>query len=313
MTFEQMQYVVAVYKYGTISQAAQMLNISHPSISRAITNLELELGIHIFVRSRSGTRPTIEGEQVIHLAKEILDKHDEMLKINRDFVLRGVVNILTYPMSSLLSLTPALQQFQDSFPELTINVSERDLSFIVDSVRNKQVGIAFVLLTPYVRSLLGTEFEYVTLQERDFCVLCDKDHEIADRECISLEECLQYPLVTNSDPLIIENIIWMLKNVGTPKFTFYSNDESLRKAIIKGSKNIAFFYPEREAIAALSSNFRVIPIIENHARLKAEYVCIYNKGRRFSFLERKLLSLIRGEAKKAGAEECDDLCDDPLL
>ena len=68
MTFEQMQYVVAVYKYGTISQAAQMLNISHPSISRAITNLELELGIHIFVRSRSGTRPTIEGEQVIHLA-----------------------------------------------------------------------------------------------------------------------------------------------------------------------------------------------------------------------------------------------------
>lgn len=303
MTFEQMQYVVAVFKYGTISQAAQMLNISHPTISRAITNLELELGIHIFIRSRSGTRPTIEGEKVINLAKEIIDKHDEMLKINRDFVLRGVVNILTYPMSNLLSMTPALQKFQSKFPELTINVSERDISFVVESVRNKQVGIAFVLLTPYVRSILGTEFDYTVLQERDFCVLCAKDHEIAGRENISLEECLQYPLVSNSDPLIIENITWMLKDKGTPKFTFYSNDDKLRREIIKDGRSIAFFYPEREAIATLSQDFRVIPIEENHSRLKAEYVCIYDKGRRFSFLERKLISLMKEEAKRISAEK----------
>ena len=54
-------YVIAVAECKSISQAAEMLYISQPSLSRYLSNLENELGCRLFTRSKSGMKLTPEG------------------------------------------------------------------------------------------------------------------------------------------------------------------------------------------------------------------------------------------------------------
>lgn len=65
MHIEQLKYIVEVTKTRSISIAAQNLHVSQSTISKAITNLEQELGINLFTRSRLGAIPTAEGKNII--------------------------------------------------------------------------------------------------------------------------------------------------------------------------------------------------------------------------------------------------------
>ena len=56
MTLQQLRYVVMVADTGTITEAANRLYISQPSLTNAIHELEKEMGINIFNRDRKSTR-----------------------------------------------------------------------------------------------------------------------------------------------------------------------------------------------------------------------------------------------------------------
>ena len=303
MTFEQMQYVVAIAKYGTISKAAQVLNISHPAISRAITNLEIELGIHIFIRSRSGSRLTVEGEKVCAIANQIVELYDEVKKVNQDYILKGMINIFSYPIDDFFVFTPALKKFREEFPELTINISEQSISQIFESLRNNQIGIAFVLLTPSISETIKQEFDYTTLYNCKFCVICSEEHPYANESRLTLEQCQKYPLVVNTEPYIIKNISDMFQGIGTPQIMFYTNSDNLRRKILSDNHSLAFFSPATiingQNAFEKNSHLKVIPVYNTHQNLNGQFICIYKKGRKLSFLERKLLSLIKKEISKS--------------
>ena len=58
MTFEQLRYIIEIQRAGTILAAAEKLNVSPPAISKAISNLEDELQINIFILTKTGSYPT---------------------------------------------------------------------------------------------------------------------------------------------------------------------------------------------------------------------------------------------------------------
>lgn len=74
MRLEQLEYFVETAKQHTMSGAAQELSISPQNISKAISQLERELGATLFSRSKQGVTLTPIGESVFAVAAEILDK-----------------------------------------------------------------------------------------------------------------------------------------------------------------------------------------------------------------------------------------------
>lgn len=75
MTFVQLQQLLEVHKTGSISQAAKNLFVSQPSISLTLKALEEELGFPIFLRTRKGLIPTIQGTDVIDHATRICESY----------------------------------------------------------------------------------------------------------------------------------------------------------------------------------------------------------------------------------------------
>ena len=68
MHLTQIEYLLAVYKYGSISKAAQELYTSQSTISSALKNLEEELNTTLFMRSKKGISFTAKGMSILQSA-----------------------------------------------------------------------------------------------------------------------------------------------------------------------------------------------------------------------------------------------------
>ncbi|GAA3149959.1 LysR family transcriptional regulator [Nonomuraea salmonea] len=78
MNLQQLRYVVATAEHRTMTDAARSLYIAQPALSRAIRDLERELGMTLFARSGRGVVVTAQGRRVVKLAQEALDAVHEI-------------------------------------------------------------------------------------------------------------------------------------------------------------------------------------------------------------------------------------------
>ncbi|QAY65523.1 LysR family transcriptional regulator [Paenibacillus protaetiae] len=78
MNLEQLGYAVEVAKARSFSAASKRLFLSQSAVSQAVMNLEEELGVKLYLRTKSGASVTPEGSLLIAKAEEILNKVDEL-------------------------------------------------------------------------------------------------------------------------------------------------------------------------------------------------------------------------------------------
>lgn len=76
MKLSHLRYIIEVAKTGSITRAAQNLYIGQPNLSKAIKDMETDLGFTVFTRSSKGAVPTQRGAELIRRANELLDKFD---------------------------------------------------------------------------------------------------------------------------------------------------------------------------------------------------------------------------------------------
>ena len=97
-TFRQLEYMVAVGDAGTIALASQRINVSSPSISAAISQLEEEFGIQLFVRHHAqGLTLTPGGRRIFDEARRILESAGALNDLAGDIsqTARGPISVGT--------------------------------------------------------------------------------------------------------------------------------------------------------------------------------------------------------------------------
>ena len=78
MTIIQLQYTIAVAKYGNFTVAANKSNVTQPTLSMQVQKLEDELGISIFNRNTKPIKTTTIGQKIIDQAKIIIQESNKM-------------------------------------------------------------------------------------------------------------------------------------------------------------------------------------------------------------------------------------------
>ena len=74
MRLTQIQQILEIEKCTSISQAARNLFISQPALSAALNEVELEIGVQIFTRTKQGIRPTQDGLLILNAMKNIANE-----------------------------------------------------------------------------------------------------------------------------------------------------------------------------------------------------------------------------------------------
>ena len=97
MTLLQLEYVMEIWKCGSINKAAQTLFVSQSGLSSAIRELEEEMGIQIFARNNRGVQLTDDGADFLSQIRPILEQQQ---KIKRFYTEKNDRDTLRFSVSS---------------------------------------------------------------------------------------------------------------------------------------------------------------------------------------------------------------------
>ncbi|WP_328593960.1 LysR family transcriptional regulator [Actinomadura macrotermitis] len=148
MQLQQLAYFVAVAEVRHFTQAAELLRIAQPSLSKQIRALEAELGASLFSRARGNITLTPAGEALLPTAKRILaDVETARLEVQELAGLRrGRVRLGATPSLCAGLLGDVLRRFHDAFPGIRILVEEGGSRDLVRELTRGSLDLALVIL-----------------------------------------------------------------------------------------------------------------------------------------------------------------------
>lgn len=112
MTFGQLQYILEIYRTGSVTKAAENLFVSRPGVSLSLRNLEAELGYPIFVRTQQGLIPSPQGELVLEYASRICETRDLINEIGKERKNRIEIGTVNYaPVNT--AILRVLEEYKD--------------------------------------------------------------------------------------------------------------------------------------------------------------------------------------------------------
>ena len=200
MNINQIKYVLAVAASSSMREAATNLYISQPALSASIRELEDELGILLFDRTNKGISLTDEGREFLVYAKKALGQYeileDRYLSKNRDRE-RFSVSTQHYTFS-IKAFTELIKRFDPE--KYNFSIHETKTAEVLDDVRSLKSEVGIISFSGANESVLKKLFkeynlEFVPLMRKETYIYVWKDHELAGREQISLEELKDYPCV----------------------------------------------------------------------------------------------------------------------
>lgn len=130
MNWDDLRYLIALAKGGSLSAAGRLLKTEHTTVSRRVAVLEADLGVRLFERNARHYRLTPEGEQVVDLAFRLEQQALDIQRVatGRRIGVAGTVRISAPPALASHFLVERLNLLLASSPELEVElIAENDL------------------------------------------------------------------------------------------------------------------------------------------------------------------------------------------
>ena len=199
MTLRQIEVIRAVMMTGTISGAADMLNVSAPGISRLVKHTEESLGIRLFERKAGLFTPSVEAARMFDQLREVY-KGVENLQLAVGSLQKGEdvrLSFATAPSIAQFIAARAIRQVRSRYDDLFVDMNVLKIEETADFLLLERGE--FVIMSSAVENA-GIENEQIA--EGRLVVILPEGHDLAQREVISARDLAQESLigVDPSDP-----------------------------------------------------------------------------------------------------------------
>lgn len=208
MNTQYFNYAIEIERTGSITKAAQNLYMAQPNLSKAMKELEEQLGYEIFMRTPGGMIPTEKGRYFLIYAHNILDqlckmeevkwsesKHLQQFRISiprGSYIADSCMNFVAglnpdYGMEILIQETNSIQAINNvAYERFNLGIIRYQLmyeSYFMDFVKSKQLKAEKVWEFPYL-------------------VVMSVEHPLAKKKVLKAEELLAYIEVAHADLMV---------------------------------------------------------------------------------------------------------------
>lgn len=240
LTLTQLRYLVAVARHGSVTAAARMLNVSQPSISVAIDNVEAALGQKLFVRQRgSGIALTSFGRSAVAKAKQVLAEVDELVGLGtRDADVGGELVLGCFEDLAPYFAPALIRAFSQRCPAVTVVV--RDETF---ETLGRRLGDAAIDLGLTYDLGLPSHFARILLHELRPHALLPQGHALASQASVSLAELATLPLITTDQPHSWQHMLDLFLSRGlSPVSQPTTSSFELQRSMVANGFGVAVSY-----------------------------------------------------------------------
>lgn len=297
MRIEQLDYFLAVARYGSISQASNNLFIGQPTLSAAITSLEKELDTKLFKRTKAGMELTPMGLELIPLAEKTLDDFYAIKKkAAKKVITKSHIHIACDASASNMIVTDVVCRCKAIFPEVNLHIHELLPAEVLRHVIEGQATIGIGSAADYI---LPKHQEYADdlslvlkpLYRDELCFCCLPASDFAQHSSVSFDELLEEQ-VAMPESLIYQGIFKHpncyqdFSNMCT-----FSNAETVKRAVLSGA--FVAILPKQLIIGdnRFERNELLALKLTNHSTCYIQYLT-YCQEHPLTDVEKELIQLI---------------------
>ncbi|RUW97859.1 LysR family transcriptional regulator, partial [Mesorhizobium sp. M8A.F.Ca.ET.023.01.1.1] len=230
-TLRQLEYFVAVGEAGSIAKAAEQVNVSPPSISASIAQLEAEFGVQLFVRKHSHALAlTAGGRLFLKEAARLLNDADALHDIAGDIAekVRGPLAIGCLLTFAQIVLPALRKKFEDAYPDVRVRQFERNQGQLFEMLQRGEIDAA---LTYDLE--LSQDMTFEPLMQLPAYVMLPAAHRLAAKAGITPEELVDEPMVLLDLPYSREYFLSAFQPRGLrPKIVERTGDIAVMRSMV---------------------------------------------------------------------------------
>jgi DNA-binding transcriptional LysR family regulator len=240
MEMQQVRYFLALARTLNFTRAAEQSNVSQPALTRAIQQLEHELGGPLFHRERANTHLSELGRMMLPYLEQI---HAQTEAAKQQAKAAKKLDNVTLRIGVMCTIGPALiadliVRFRMAHPNVDLEVTEEGSAELMEMLAKGDLNLALFGLPegPDVR------FHGLPLFQERFVIAVPPDHPLAAKNVISCADTHDQPYVSRANCEIFDAVRRQLRDMGvTWKKVFSSERDDWVQGMIKAGLGIGFF------------------------------------------------------------------------
>lgn len=282
MDLRVLKYFLVVATERNISNAAKILFVSQPALSKQLKELEEELGVILFKRGNRNITLTEDGVYFLSKTKEILSLVDIIVSnLKQKDIISGEINIGAAETLQLEKIFKIISYMTKEFPNIKTNITSGNADEIILKLDSGLLDFAII-----VGFIDKNKYEHLSLPWYDkWGLLIRKDNSLSKKKYIIKDDLKNIPLIiskqTNVDNFLAE---WLGENIDN--FNIVATYNLLYNATLMAKENIGNVLCLDGIINTNSSNLKFLPL---KPELKTSLSIIWKKNKSLSNVAKKFL------------------------
>ena len=259
-TLRQLEYLVAVGQHGSVTLAAEQLAVSAPSISTAISALEAEFGLPLFVRKHAqGMSPTTGGRDLIEAAARVLEAAQAVAAVASRHLgtVHGTLKVGCLSTFAQILLPQLRKSYQQLYPEVDFRQFERHQVGLIEGLRDASLDIALTY-----DLAIPADLEFTTLGVLPPFAILAETHPLARQAVVSIADLAAHPMVFLDLPLSADYFVSLFDQAGLkPRIVERTQDMAVVQSLVGNELgySIANLRPQSE-ISPDGRPLRFVPL-----------------------------------------------------
>jgi len=230
-TLRQLEYFVAVGDEGSIVGASRKVNVSSPSISAAITQLEDEFGLRLFVRKHAhGLTLTQPGRQFMVQARRVLREATAMNRLADELSgnVQGLLKLGCLLTFAQLIVPSLRRDFEALYPLVQVNQTELDQLAIFEKLRCAEIDVALTYDLD-----IPSDIFFMPIRELPPYVMVSDKHPLAHLSDVSPAALQKYDMVLLDLPHSAEYFLSLFDELGVrPRIVERTKDMAVLRSLV---------------------------------------------------------------------------------
>ncbi|KAA0072569.1 LysR family transcriptional regulator [Tardiphaga sp. P9-11] len=257
-----LRYVVETADAGSVTEAAKRLNVSQPSISAALSQLEAELGVQIFIRHLAkGVTLSPAGQRLVNDARLLLAHARDFAQSAQSLgsTLHGEIVVGSFSTLATRFMPGLLSGFRARQRGISVKLEEGDQQEIIDGLVSGRTELALSYSFAVPDEIVGEK-----LCELPPFIVLSADHPLASRTSISLTEMRDEPFILLDLPHSRDYFASLFTASGIePRISFRTRSFELIRGLIGNGQGYSIHNAvPRTTIGYDGSRVAVVPITE---------------------------------------------------
>jgi DNA-binding transcriptional LysR family regulator len=148
VSFRSLEHAKQVAELGSFSAAARALGVLQPTVSATISDLESDLKVRLFVRSRSGVTLTEAGQHLLPAITQALIATAHVASLAEQYSTSLTIRVGLTPLVGATRVADLLRPFEAATPSMTFNYQQGSNIELQNQLRNGSIDLAFSSLVP---------------------------------------------------------------------------------------------------------------------------------------------------------------------